>query len=257
MLDRVRWFPGARELIVQARAEMPQKDELCGAFVAVVSLRAYGIEISDQDEAAAAAGIRLLAGGTPEGRPPGEKIRDDYRISLPRTQNAAEAGASSAGVAHAIEVLSAGRLRAVPACGDWTSARLGELLTALYDLRWVAPVANVDTAELGAFDTPATALADYLDGGLPPFWSSRWHTGHFTLLTGVATGEGGALVSVMDSYPSLGDRGLHLQLLDRLALALRRERLGRPGGVLLTVPEADAERAAGLITRAGLRVGLW
>jgi len=257
LLDRVRWFPGARQLIAGARAEMPQKDELCGAFVTVVALRAYGITVTDQDEAAVAAGVRLSPKGAPNSRPPGEKPRDDYRISLPRTGKPDEAGAAAAGVAHAIETLSGGRLRAVPAAGDWTSARLARLLTGLYELPWVAPVANVDTAEFGAFDTPENALADYLDGGLPPFWNSRWRVGHFTLLTGLATGAGGTLVSVVDSYPSLGEAGLHLQLLDRLTLALRRERLGRPGGLLLTVPEADADRVAGLITSAGLRVGGW
>lgn len=253
----MRWFPGARRLIGAARAEMPQKDELCGAFVTVVSLRAKGIDVHDQDEAAVVAGVRLLAGGAPSSRPPGEKGRDDYRVPLRRTENAEKAGASANGVAHAIETLSGGRLRAVPASGDWSVAALRGLLGGLYELPWVAPVANVDTAEFGAHDTPEIALRDYLDGGLPPLRNSRWRVGHFTLLAGMATGSGGTLVSVVDSYPSLGDRGLHLQPLDRLVAALRRERLARPGGLLLVVPEVHAETVAGLVTGEGLRVSLW
>jgi hypothetical protein len=256
VLEEVRWFPGARELVTQARAEMPQKNDLCGAFVTVVSLRANGIPVRDQDEAALAAGIRLAPDRVPTW-PPGEKSRDDYRLALPRATGPAEAGASAGGVAHAIETLSAGRLRAVPASGDWGSAALATLLGGLHALRWVAPVANVDTGEFGAHDTPARALLDYLEGGLPPFWSSRWQVGHFVLLGGTLSGPGGTVVSIVDSYPSLGDQGVHVQLLDRLALALRRENLATPGGLLLVVQAGEQEAAEELVTSAGLTPCLW
>lgn len=252
----MRWFPGAAELVTQARAEMPQKNDLCGAFVTLVSLRAKGIPVRDQDEAAVAAGVRLAPGHTPTW-PPGEKSRDDYRLDLPRASGAAEAGASAAGVARAVETLSGGRLRAVPASGAWTSAALGTLLAGLHELRWVAPVANVDTGEFGAHDTPDRAVLDYLEGGLPPLWSSRWAVGHFVLLAGTRTGPGGTVVSLVDTYPSLGDRGVHVQLLDRLVVALRREQLATPGGLLLVV-EADEQQAAeGLVRTAGLDPRLW
>lgn len=256
MLEELRWFPGAQELVTQARAEMPQKNDLCGAFVTMVSLRANGISVRDQDEAALAAGVRLSADREPS-RPPGEKSRDDYRLALPRATDPAEAGASAGGVAHAIETLSENRLCAVPASGYWGSAALGTLLAGLHGLRWVAPVANVDTGEFGAHDTPARALLDYLEGGLPPFWSSRWHVGHFVLLGGTLTGPGGTVVSIVDTYPSLGDEGVHVQLLDRLALALRRENLASPGGLLLVVEASDQKAAEELVTSAGLVSRLW
>jgi hypothetical protein len=201
VLEEVRWFPGARELVTQARAEMPQKNDLCGAFVTVVSLRANGIPVRDQDEAALAAGIRLAPDRVPTW-PPGEKSRDDYRLALPRATGPAEAGASAGGVAHAIETLSAGRLRAVPASGDWGSAAL---------------------ATLG----------------------------------GTVSGPGGTVVSIVDSCPSLGDQGVHVQLLDRLALALRRENLATPGGLLLVVEAGEQETAEELVTSAGLAPCLW
>jgi hypothetical protein len=256
LADRVRWFPGARELVAEARAEMPQKNDLCGAFVTVVSLRANRIPVLDQDEAAVAAGVRLSPDRTPTW-PPGEYGRDDYRIALPRADNSDNAGASATGVAQAIETLSKGRLRAVPASGDWGVAALGVLLAGLHGLTWVAPVANVDTAEFGAHDTPEQVLLDYLDGGLPPFRTSRWRVAHFVLLGGTVTGPGGTLVSIVDSYRSLGDEGVHLQLLDRLALALRRDRIASPGGLLLVVRTEEADAATELVTNAGLNASLW
>ncbi|WP_245783164.1 MULTISPECIES: DUF6885 family protein [Amycolatopsis] len=242
--------------MAQARAEMPQKNELCGAFVTVVSLRANGIAVRDQDEAALAAGVRLSADGEPTW-PPGEKSRDDYRVPLPRAENPAESGATPTGVARAVEALSGGRLQAVPASGDWTDEALGALLAGIHDLPRVATVANVDTGEFAAHDTPSRALLDYVEGGLPPLWSSRWRVGHFVLLAGTLSGPGGTVVSVVDTYPSLGDQGVHGQPLDRLVLALRRERLPTPGGLLLVVPAEEREAAAALVRNAGLTTDLW
>ncbi|WAL67621.1 hypothetical protein ORV05_07520 [Amycolatopsis cynarae] len=256
LLRRSRWFPGAEALVAEARAEMPQKNDLCGAFAALVSVRAYGIPVLDQDEAAVAAGVRLAADPA-AGLPPGEKGRDDYRVALPRAGEAAEAGASAGGVARAVEILSSGRLKAVPASGDWKVPGLHRLLQGCHQLPWVALVANVDTGEFGAHDTPERALTDYLEGGLPPMWNSRWRTGHFVLLAGTLHGPGGTLVSVVDTYPGLGDRGVHFQPLGRLAEALRRERLSTPGGLLLVVREADEPAAAELVTAAGLSVAYW
>lgn len=254
MLDGIRWFPGAAGLVEHARAEMPQKDDLCGAFAVTVALRANGFPVLDQDEVALAAGVRLSRAPS---WPPEEKSRDDYRVSLPFADEPADAGASASGLARAVETLSGGRMRAVPASGNWQPRSLSALLSRLYELSSVAPVANVDTAEFGAFDTPDRAVLDYLEGGLPPFWSSRWQVGHFTLLGGTREGIGGTVVSVVDSYPSLGDRGVHVQLLTRLAAALRRERIGRPGGLLLVVPEDERQAATELVRSSGLATSLW
>lgn len=252
----MRWFPGAQELVAQARAEMPQKNDLCGAFVTLVALRAHGVPVRDQDEAAVAAEVRLSPDREPTW-PPGEKSRDDYRVSLPLAADPAAAGTTPTGVAKAVEALSQGRLRAVPASGNWAAAAVGALLESLHGLDRVAVVANVDTAEFGAHDTPRRAFDDYLEGGLPPFWVSRWHVGHFVLLGGTRNGPGGTVVSVVDTYPSLGDQGVHLQLLDRLVPTLRRERLATPGGLLLVVRDGERAAAEGLVRSAGLTTELW
>ncbi|TNC27651.1 DUF6885 family protein [Amycolatopsis alkalitolerans] len=256
MLDGIRWFPGAREITAQARAEMPQKNGLCGAFVAMVSLRAKGIPVRDQDEAAVAVGSLLSPGHEPTW-PPGEKSREDYRLALPHASDPAASGSTPGGVAGAIETLSDGRLRVVPASGDWGSGSLAALLSGLSQLNWVAAVANVDTGEFGAHDTPDRALLDYLEGGLPPMWSSRWHVGHFLLLTGTRTGPGGTAVSIVDTYPSLGEHGVHVQVLDRLAAALRRDTMASPGGLLLAVEAGERQAAEELVTSAGLIPRLW
>ncbi|HVV10069.1 DUF6885 family protein [Amycolatopsis sp.] len=247
----MRWFPGAREQIAVARAEMPQKNDLCGGFVTLVALRANGIPVLDQDEAAAAAGVRLYPDGTPTW-PPGEKGRDDYRISLPQAENPDDAGASAAGVAEAVQELSRGRLRVVPASGRWSPDALRALLDGVAGLPRVTVLANVDTAELGAHDTPERALLDYLEGGLPPLWTSRWKVGHFVLLAGTVTGVGGTLVSIVDTYPSLGERGLHFQMLERLALALDGGR-----GLLFVVGPEHEQQAVELVRNCGLRPVLW
>ncbi|WP_199431751.1 DUF6885 family protein [Qaidamihabitans albus] len=255
LLDGVRWLPGGRDLVRHARAELPQKNELCGAFAVMVSLRAHGIGVADQDEAALVAGTVLLGDG-PAGIPPGERGRADFRVALPVTRRPELAGTSAAGVARAVAKLSGGELAAVPACGDWTVPALRTLLGELGGLSRVAVIANVDTAAFAAQDTPPRALRDYLEAGLPPLWTSRWRVGHFVLLAGTLPGRLGTLVSVVDTYPSLGERGVHLQPIEFAVAALRREDLA-PGGLLLVVPVAEAPAARAAVTAAGLRSELW
>ncbi|WP_410602569.1 DUF6885 family protein [Amycolatopsis sp. lyj-90] len=205
-----RWLPGGEHLVAVARAELPQKDGLAGPFATLAALRAAGFAVADQDEVAA------LAGTTQEG------------------------------LARAIGTLSGGRLVAVPATGDWAPQSLFMLLAALWPLPRVALIAEVDPAEFGAHDTPARALLDYLDTGVPPLWSSRWRpaTAHSVLVAGMRIGAEGTLVSIMDGYPSLGDNGLHDQPVEWLAAALHR--------ILVVVDDGDAGAAVAAITTAGL-----
>lgn len=254
-MDEVRLLPGGAEVIERARAELPQRDDLCGAFAALISLRAAGFEIQDQDEVAVAAGSMRLGNGPPA-VPPGEKGRNDFRLTLPVTDDVARAGTSAAGVAHAVGRLSRGLLTAVPARGRWSVATLWRLLTAAARLDLVSLVANVDTALFAAHDTPERALSDYLETGQPPLWMSRWCVRHFVLITGVLPRAEGMLVSIMDTYPSLGADGVHLQPVEHVAAALQREGT-TPGGLLLIVPEEEAGAARAAVAAAGLRAELW
>ncbi|MBK1788727.1 DUF6885 family protein [Prauserella cavernicola] len=255
LLDEVHPLPGAEEILANASAERPQKDELCGAFAGLVALRAHGVEVNDQDEVALAAGTVLAEDGSAS-LPPGEKGRADFRLALPGTADEELAGTSAIGVARAIETLSGGTLCAVPASGNWTESSVRALLAGARGLPLVALIANVDTGSFAAPDTPERALRDYLDTGIVPLWTSRWRVGHFVLVAGALTSVEGTLVSVVDTYESLGYNGVHLQPVGHLAAALRRDG-GAPGGALLVVPPTAAEAAGAVVADAGLRAELW
>ncbi|WP_328614880.1 hypothetical protein OHS18_44720 [Amycolatopsis sp. NBC_00355] len=240
-LSGVRWLPGGARLAAVAQAELPQKDGLAAAFCGLAALRAAGVDVPDQDAVAAAAGT--VRG--PAVRPPGEPGRADFRLPPRVVRDPVTAGTRASALATAVGALSGGALTAVPATGEWTTGSLFDLLAGLWDLPRVAVIARIDGAELGADDTPERALLDYLDTGVPPLWTSRWRPpgGHFVLLAGIRIGAEGTLVSVVDTYPSLGDNGIHDQPVEWLTAALAGL------GVLLVV---DADRAA--VAREAVRV---
>jgi len=209
LLDEVRWFPGAQRLVSLARAEMPQRRSGTAAFVTLVSLRAHGIELGGQDDSGS-------AGTTPRS------------------------------MAGAVEELSGGLLTTAVAEGAWTAGALRAILAGVPELPDVTLVAFVDTTHLGAQDTPERALRDYLAGGMPPFWSSPWHARHCVFLGGTIEGVG-TLVAIVDTDRAVGQDGVHLQMLDRVAAALH--------GLVLVVPAADAAAARALAARAGFSPG--
>nr|WP_243870158.1 hypothetical protein [Amycolatopsis granulosa] len=192
-------------MIDLARAGTPQRTSGPAALVTLVSWRAPGLAAAGQDGA-------VVAPMSPE--------------------TAAEA----------VATLSDGRLTAVVANGAWTAAALDSILSGVPELD-AAVVAVVDTADLGAPDTPERALRDYLDGGLPPFWSFPCRARSFVFLAGTVTGPGGTLLAIVDTQRGAGRDAVHLQLLDRVVAALR--------GLLLVVPAGDAAAARALVARAG------
>src|ERR1019366_1717624 len=105
---------GARALLRRHARELPQRDDLCGAFCGTLALHAAGIEELDgepldQDAVALAAGSivsRVPDTGSP---PAAERARRDYRITPPLIDDATVSGTTAAGVARAIEGLSEGR----------------------------------------------------------------------------------------------------------------------------------------------------
>ncbi len=262
LLARTTLLPGAARLLELRSGELPQKDELCGPFGAVLALRAAGVWRApggvplDQDLVALSAGTVLSPPPRTGSLPPGQRGRDDYRLTLPEAADPASAGTSAVGVVRAIERLSAGTLAVVPVSGQWDPVRLHSLVHRLA-AEPVTLLANVATGELAEHRTDPDELARYLDTGddrsLP---ASRWSVGHFVALVGVLDGPAGSLVLIADSYPSLGWDGLHLQPVERLAAALRRTGLP-PGGLLLIVPAARREAAQAIVSAAGLRAELW
>lgn len=243
-------------LLAEQAAQLPQKDELCGPFWGLVVLRAAGIAGGselDQDAVAVAAGSRLSPPPRDGSRPPGESGRCDYRLTLPI--DAADPGTSAAGVAHAIGLLSAGRLTVVPVTGAWRVEQLRALLDGLSAPPPAVPlavIANLDTGALWPVDASDSDLARYLATGDHGELASGWSIGHFAALIGYEHGAAGTLVEVADTYRS---RAVHRQPIERVAVAIGGGQ-GKPRGLLI-VTRDDPGPIRALAADAGLQTRLW
>src|ERR1700732_465668 len=100
-------LPGTRALLAVHVRELPQRDDLCGAFCGALALRAAGIEEHegepvDQDAVALRAGSIVSAVPDASHLPAGEQGRRDYRLSLPFVDDAEVSGTTAAGVVRAV-----------------------------------------------------------------------------------------------------------------------------------------------------------
>lgn len=255
-------LPGARELLAAHARELPQRDDLCGAFCGSLALRAAGIEerdgeLLDQDAVALAAGSVVSRVPDASALPQGERGRRDYRIAPPLIDDSAASGTTAAGVVQALGELSGGRLSAIPYSGPWTAEALGglfDLVTAL--ARPAALIANVATRHLWGASPRAGALLDYLLDGVSEGPPADWDVGHFVCVIGRLSGPGGTLYAVADTYPSLGRGGVHLQPEERLAPALARPDMA-PGGMIVVVASEAAAVVRSGAERLGLLEGAW
>jgi hypothetical protein len=277
-------LPGARALLDLHARDLPQRDDLCGAFCVSLALRAAlavspgvdqdavspevdqdavspGVDQDagavDQDAVALAAGTVISREPDPSILPAGETGRRDYRLSLPSIEDSALSGTTAAGLIAAVDRLTDKRLAAIPYAGPWTPATLD----GLFDLLAARPgpaamVANLATRHLwGSHPHPDSLLAYLLDGptdGPPP----DWDVGHFVCVVGRVDGPRGSLYAVADTYPSLGSAGVHVQPRERLAAAI--DRRDKPaGGVLAVVAAADAPAVRAGAAELGLVEGVW
>jgi hypothetical protein len=256
-------LPGARALLARHARELPQRDDLCGAFCGALALNAAGLERTaagepiDQDAVALAAGSIVSPARDPETLPAGETGRRDYRLAIPTVEDPEISGTTAAGVAEAVGELSGGALAAIPWSGPWTSAALHGIFDAAAELEEpVALIANLATHHLWGSHPTAAQTLDYLLDGTLDGPSPDWDVGHFACIVARTSGPRGYLYVLADTYPSLGDRGVHLQPEERLASAIARP--DKPaGGVIAVTAGRDApalrERAGAL----GLREELW
>ncbi len=253
---------GSRELLAVHARELPQRDDLCGAFCGALALRAAGIEERDgepldQDTVALAAGS-VIAGAREAGTlPHGEGGRRDYRLSLPRIEDADASGTTAAGLLGAIELLGAGALSAIPYTGPWSAGTLAGLFEVAAELEDpVTLVANLATRLLwGGHPSPGELLAYLFDGELAGP-APDWDVGHFACVAGRVRGPKGSLYCLADTYPALGDGGVHLQPAERLAAALERRDMPA-GGVIVVSSVADGARVRAGARALGLREGVW
>jgi hypothetical protein len=251
----------AEAVVGLQRDALQQKDNLCGPFHAARVLREAGIvrwadDELDQDLIALHSGTVLPEVEEGPQVPPGAVNVRDYRFDLPRAAPA-EAGTSAGGLADTIDDAAAGALRCVPLRGSWSAASVERLVEAAPDLGGARLLSNIDTARLWGSRPPLEALLAQLDGEpveTPP--APDWEVGHFVELARLIRGRAGSLVLVVDSYPSLGWMGRHVQPPAALAAALERSD-GREGGVLVVAPPENTDDVTALAAELGLEVALW
>lgn len=256
---------GARELLALHAREVPQRDDLCGAFCGALALAAAGVATSpegaepiDQDAVALAAGSVVGAHADPAILPFAETGRRDYRLVLPLVEDSSVSGTSAAGLARALEELSGGRLAVVPFSGPWSAGTLEGLFDLVAALaRPVTLLANLHTRHLwGSHPRADRLLAYLLDGDHVAGPAPDWEVGHFVCLVGRLGGPAGSLYGVADTYPSLGTHGVHLQPRERLAAAIDR-REEPAGGVLAVIDVLDAPAVRAGAEALGLVEGIW
>ena len=256
------FLPGARALLELHARALPQRDDLCGAFCGSLALGAAGLlqrggEPLDQDAVALAAGS-LVGGIRAEGvLPQGEGGRRDYRLAIPTIDDSELSGTTAGGVVDALGELSDGVLAAIPYRGPWTAGTL----QGMFDLATACSgpatlIANLATHHLwGAGASLPVLLGHLLDGdaaGPPP----DWDVGHFSCVVGRVQGPAGSLYCVADTYPVLGNNGVHMQPQEHLARAI--ERRDKPaGGIIAVVLAEDAPALRTGAERLGLREGIW
>lgn len=255
-------LPGARELLAIHARELPQRDDLCGAFCGALALGAAGIERRaeeplDQDAVGLAAGSIVSTHPDPRNLPRGETGRRDYRLALPFVEDAAVSGTTAAGVVRAVGELSAGALAAIPYSGPWSAGTLDGLFElAAGRARSVTLIANLATHHLWGGGPRVGELLAYLYDGERSGPAADWDVGHFVCVVGRVRGPGGSLYVVADTYPSLGRGGVHVQPAERLAAAI--ERRDKPaGGVIAVVAAEDAPAVRAGAGVLGLQEGIW
>ncbi|HEY4452510.1 MAG TPA: hypothetical protein VGN13_13060 [Solirubrobacteraceae bacterium] len=256
-------LPGARRLLALHAHELPQRDDLCGAFCGALALGAAGITADgegagplDQDAVALAAGSVISPVRDPGTLPLGEAGRRDYRLAIPEIEESDLSGTTAGGVREAIEALSAGALAAIPLAGPWNDATLAGLFELAAELRSATLIANFATHHLWGSHASVGQLLGYLLDGEGKGPAPDWRVGHFACVFGRVQGPGGVLYAIADTYPSLGDRGVHVQPQERLAAALERADMPA-GGMLAVVCTGDAAAVRVGAHELGLRAEIW
>jgi len=251
---------GARELLAEHARELPQRDDLCGAFCGALALHAAGAgdgELLDQDAVALAAGSLVSALPNPGILPHGEGGRRDYRLQLPTIDDGERSGTTAAGVREAIASLSAGAVAAIPFSGPWSVATVDGVFELAASLaRPVTLIANLATHHLWGSHPSPLQLLDHLAHGSSEGPPPDWRVGHFACIVGRASGPGGRLYALADTYPALGSNGVHLQPVERLAAALDRRDMPA-GGLLFVCAREDAEAVREGARRLRLEEGDW
>lgn len=253
---------GSRRLLSAHARELPQRDDLCGAFCGALALSAAGFERRgteplDQDAVAVAAGSVVSIGRELGTLPGGEAGRRDYRLGIPTIDDPDVSGTTASGVARAVAALSENALQAVALSGPWSTQTLGGLFDTASALEHpVTLIANLATHHLWGGRPSVEQLLDHLYEGSLDGPDPDWDVGHFACVFARTSGPRGSLYALADTYPALGNEGVHIQPQELLAAAIERSDMPA-GGVLAVVNAQDADALRTGASAAGLREGLW
>jgi hypothetical protein len=256
-------LPGAAALLAYHARELPQRDDLCGAFCGALALNAAGIggteeDPIDQDAVGIAAGSIVSGARDPDTLPGAETGRRDYRLAIPTIDDSEISGTTADGVVTAVREIGGGAIEVIPWSGPWTAERLDGVFDLAAGLREpVTLIANLATHHLWGGHPSPKQLLDYLLEGKDDGPAPDWDVGHFVCVVARTSGpSGNHLYAVADTYPALGNHGVHVQPCERLALAI--DRPDKPsGGLIAVVAAAEADQLRKGATTLGLREELW
>lgn len=255
-------LPGGEGIGAIYRDAGVQMDNLCGPYWASVLLRANGWEASQEDVALAAGTLLPSTGDPSTWVPRGEAHRDRYLRAIPRTEDLEATGTSVAGLLSAASELSGDACRLLPIrgrSGGSIDAVALEELVGLLDRHpaWqAAPVLNLRVGLLWGTRLSFEAALAYLSGAEVEAPEPEWDVGHFVNVAGLARCEARSMMLLRDSYRSFGWNGYHLQPLEAVANAIRRDD-GREGGCLLFVASDDASTIERELKEVGFDIGGW
>jgi len=255
---KIQMLPGSESLLAEHASEMPQKNELCGAFWITLALRALASVKVEQDHVGLAAGSILSTVQTSESLPPNDSGRADYILELPRIDDSNITGTSPEGLVVATNELADSKLVAIPLRGEWTAEILEHLLEALVDLDQPALlIANSATRFLWGGKTEPATVIGFLSGQDVQGPPADWNVGHYIGIMGWAQGSESKLAICADTYRSIGWQGMHLQPLARIADSLRRDDSEFSGGAFIVISPSQEAIIRGLAEKLKLSCELW
>ena len=255
---QIKLLPGAELILAEHAVELPQKNELCGAFWITLALRALASVKVEQDHVGKAAHSILSTVQTNESLPPGDLGRNDYILELPRIDDSDLAGTSPDGLAKATDDLAGEKLVSIPLTGAWTGEIIEALVQGLFDLNEPCLfIANSATRFLwGGKPNPAQVFS-YLSGQDPLAPAADWNVGHYIAVVGQVVGSKRKMAVCADTYRTIGWQGTHLQPFDRIADSLRRDDSEFSGGAFIVVSPSAKEQVLKIANGLNLRSELW
>ncbi|MCX8181895.1 MAG: hypothetical protein N3D12_02125 [Candidatus Methanomethyliaceae archaeon] len=249
----ITFLGDAKTVDLEYLKEGEQKENLCGPFAAAYILRALGFRqhggnFVDQEYVAYLASTRVNMG---EGRL--------YKYPLAETTSPAELGTSAAGMKHAIETISEGRLVALPVKTTDRSLgplldreRLEVLIRVFANIGDVQLIFNLNTKHLlEGPDLNRRLLALEGDINLSRLGLRRRDgVGHFVSCAGFVRAKKMFFI-IRESYKKFG---VQLQPFEAILEGLNRYD-GREGGILAILPKGHEEALVEELQ--GFELSLW